>query len=247
MWERVFESETFPKKLSVNGDGGQSLEAFSGTISLQHPWISGAPVYAPDHWAPTYDYPLICYLHDDGRSEHDLWRWFPGISDQNFLGVGVRAPFPAQSSMPGQFRWRGQRPDATHAVLCEAIEYVQEEWNVHPDRIVLFGEGHGAVAALQQFMLNQLRRDHQGLRFGGAICRNLPTWWARVLPPLEEFVTGRVLLLDPIAGESGGEISAAIDGLNEAGISVTLTEDRAAAPTHLINHWMMSGILTTVF
>lgn len=247
MWERIFESDAFPKNISVNGDGAQALETPTGNLSPQHPWVSGAPVYAPDQWAPTYDYPLICYLHDDSRSEHDLWRWFPAISDQNFLGVGVRAPFPALTTLPGQFRWRGQRPDATYAVLCEAIEFVQQDWNVHPDRIILFGEGNGAVAALQQFMLNQFHRDEHLLRFGGAICRHLPAWWTRALPPLEDFASGRVLLMDPIGEDVDGEIPAAIDGLNEAGISVTLAEDRTVSPAQLINHWIMSGVMTAVF
>jgi len=246
MWQRIFGPGVPSWKGSLKGDGCGALEDQEHRVSLQHPWMAGAPVYAPDNWSSRYDYPLICYLHDDNRSEYDLWNWFPAISDQNYLGLGVRAPFPARSLMPGQFRWRGQRPDATAAVLHEAVETVQFDWNLHPDRIFLFGEGNGAVAALQQFMLNQLRSDDDEIRYSGVICRTLPDWWTRALPPVAEFASGRILLMNPHLDDDG-ETSAAIDGLCESGLSVTLSSHSETSPASEINHWIMSGIATAVF
>jgi len=248
MWQRSFQSQPQPWDGLTNGDGCHAMDGRGISVSMQHPWMSGTPLYAPDNWAPTYDYPLICYLHDDDRSEQELWRWFPAISDQNYLGVGIRAPYPTQNSIPGQYRWRGQRPDATAAVLNETIQMVQSGWNVHPDRIVLFGEGNGAVAALQQFTLNQVCSDEESIRFSGVICRDLPSWWARAIPPVVEFGTGRILLLDPVLEiDEDGEVPAAIDGFNEAGISVTLAGKSDTSPAGLINQWMMAGVSTAVF
>jgi len=247
MWKRTPGAAAPSWNVVENGDGPWSLGDRDAPISRQHPWISGLPVYAPEQWAPTYHYPLICYLHDDDRSERDLWQWFPAISDQNFLGLGVRAPFPSRLALPGKFRWRGQRPDATHTVLCEAIEEVQHDWNIHSDRIVLFGEGNGAVVALQQFMLNQFRSDQHEIQFSAAICRHLPEWWARALPPVAEFSAGRILLMEPVMNDEEGEIAAAVDGLREAGISVTVTHERNSSPAQAINHWIMSGIASAVY
>lgn len=251
MWKRSFEPEFASNSLlwkpNLNGDGCDAMIGRDFSALVPHPWVSGPPFFAPENWAPTYDYPLICYLHDDSRSEQDLWRWFPAISDQNYLGVGIRAPFPAHTSMPGQYRWRGQRPDATAAVLSDAIETVQQDWNVHPDRIVLFGEGNGAVAALQQFMLNQCRSDGHTIHFSGVICRHLPGWWARVLPPVSEFAAGSILLLDPVAGDDDGESPAAIDGLSESGISVKLAQTSETSAAQVINHWVMSGVSTAIY
>ncbi|WP_437227069.1 hypothetical protein SH661x_000159 [Planctomicrobium sp. SH661] len=247
MWQRSFESEPQLWQSVVNGDGCGALDGHDFAQSPQHPWLAGVPFFSPDNWAATYDYPLICYLHDDNRSEQDLWKWFPAISDQNYLAVGARAPFPSQTAMPGQFRWRGQRPGATAAVIQESIELVLRGWNVHPDRIYLFGEGNGAVAALQQFMLAQLHREtEEEIRFAGVICRDLPAWWARALPPIADFASGRILLMDPMLDDEDGEAPAAIDGLSESGIAVTLLSDSGMAPANAINHWIMGGISTAV-
>lgn len=246
MWQRSFDNDPQSWSDHLNGDGCSAFESLSSSISQQHQWMSGMPVFAPEAWAPTYDYPLICFLHDDDRSEQDLWEWFPAISDQNFLALGVRAPFPAQTALPGQYRWRGQRPDATAAALIESIERVREEWNVHQDRIVLFGEGNGAVAALQQFLLNQMDRETSEVRYSSVICRNLPLWWTRALPPVTDFASGRILLLNPGMNDEG-EIPAAIDGLNESGISVTIADEGTQSAGSIINNWIMSGIATSVF
>ncbi len=247
MWQRFFNTDPQRPNGQMNGDGCGIMDRHEFAVSLQHPWMSGTPFYAPDQWAPTYEYPLICYLHDDNRNEQDLWNWFPAISDQNFLGVGVRAPFPMPNAMPGRYRWRGQRPDATSAVLQEAIDLVDRGWNIHPDRIYLMGEGNGAIVALQQFLLNQFHREPDEILFAGVICRNLPSWWARTLPPVADFASGRILMLDPVSPEDEGETLAALDGMQESGISVTLCGPEPTDPAQVINHWILSGISTAVF
>ncbi len=226
------------------GDGSTLLSSIDGEGFHSRPWTVGPTLYVPENAVPTYQYPLVCIVHDHDRSEQDLWQWFPEISDQNALGLGIRAPFPARSGLPGQFRWRGQRPDASWGAISSAINEVTSEWNVHPDRIYLHGIGNGAVIALQQFLLSQLGTTDDDFHIAGVSCHQLPDWWPRVLPPISTEIRGRLLFLDECATP---EEDAAIDALKESGCDVTrkLRSDR----THhqLINHWIMSGITTTIW
>ncbi|WP_437187117.1 hypothetical protein SH668x_000498 [Planctomicrobium sp. SH668] len=246
MWQRSYHPGLDNWNGYVNGDGSSVFDDSTRSVSMQHPWMSGVPFFVPEAWAPTYDYPLVCYMHDDSRSEQDLWKWFPSISDQNYLAVGLRAPFPAQSQMPGQYRWRGQRPDATAAVLNDSVAAVEENWNVHAERIYLMGEGSGAVAALQQFLLNQLRSDEHEVDFAGVICHDLPAWWTRVIPQIADFGRGRVLLLNPAMDGDAGEVPAAIDAMSESGMNVTVAKNNQPA-AELINNWLMTSISSAVF
>ncbi|SFJ55271.1 hypothetical protein [Planctomicrobium piriforme] len=226
-----------------SGDGCETRGPGDG-LKLDHPWLTGLPVFVPETYSPTYQYPLVCVLHDHDRSERDLWRWFPAISDQNYLGLGIRGPFPARSGLPGQYRWRGQRPDASWGAISAAITDLTREYSVHPDRILLLGSGNGGVIALQQYLLSQLGQVDADYQFAGVICDQLPAWWPRLLPPVPNEIEGRVLLLD---GYGEGESFAAIDALREAGCNLTLREKSDTAPEKLVNRWIMSAISTAIF
>jgi poly(3-hydroxybutyrate) depolymerase len=242
MWKRCFDYSPLLAGRVIPGDGCEAVSRDHWLSTESHPWLSGVSFYVPDSYTETYAYPLICYLHDNGRSERDLWRWFPKISDQNFLAMSVRAPFRDRSPLTGRFCWRGQRPDASLGVLRDAIQEMESEWNVHPDRIILFGEGTGAVIAMQLSLLMQSGSLQNDFEIAGVVCGSQPSWWPHLLPPVEEELTGRCLLLNQ---PEEGEAMAAIDALGEAGLSLTLASEDCT-PAAAINRWVMSGIATTI-
>ncbi|WP_437204423.1 hypothetical protein [Planctomicrobium sp. SH664] len=244
MWHRslIREEQMFPGPL--HGEGGEAVESARWREALKHPEMTGLSLFAPETYTASYAYPLVVYLHDNDRSERDLWNWFPRISEQNFLGLGVRASLPGTLGMPGRYRWMSHRPDASVAVLRDGLAAVQADWNVHSERITLLGEGQGALIALQQFLLQQSGLDDSLPMLGSIICGSLPKTWPNLLPPIPAFATGRLLLLEP---PTEADEFAVIDALEEAGLEISIAADRELSRPALINHWLMAGIATAVF
>lgn len=201
-------------------------------------------LYVTESYSETYAYPLIAYLHEGYRSERDLWNWFPAMSDQNYIGLGVRAPFPHPHGLPGQFEWKLRRPDASIAAVREAVQSVQYDWTIHPKRTYIFGEGDGAVVALQHLILQQ-SLSYDSIFTSGVICRSLPQGWTDWLPHIQEQLSGRVLFLDPIQDP---DEQAAIDAFSEAGLEITFAHPSPeVTPPAVINNWIMAGINTAIF
>lgn len=243
MWQ--FEGDFSPPADSLPpGDGCSASDVLDWTPVLTRQGVARACAYLPESCSENYAYPLVCYLHRNGRSEQDLERWFPLVSANSYLALGVRAPFPHRRALPRQYRWIARRPDASRGVIEEAVEMLAESHTFHADRINLLGEGEGALAALQQFLISQNDPTSSGVRFAGVICHDLPACWPRLLPPLDGRARGRILLLD---GISSGEMLAAVDGLREAGVEVSLGEELSQQPEKTIDHWLMSAIPTAVW
>jgi len=243
--QRLFKEFNVPVGVCwTSGDGGTLLSPVDSPLSRQQVWSTGPTLFLPESYSPTYQYPLVCVLHDHDRSEQELWNWFPKISDQNFLGLGIRAPFPSRSGLPGQFRWRGQRPDASWGAIASSIREVTQEHSVHPDRIYLHGVGNGAVIALQQLLLSQFGPNDADFEIAGVSCSQLPGWWPRVLPLVSTDLKGRLLFLD---GRHSPEEDAAMDALREAGCDVTTVTSPQSDPMRVMNHWLMNSVSTTIW
>ncbi|QDT31656.1 hypothetical protein [Thalassoglobus polymorphus] len=229
------------------------VEKHSSSVSVEHPvttcvtdvlFDSSYSLYITENFTETYSYPLVTYLHDGSRSERDLWNWFPSISDQNYLGLGVRASFPHPRGLPGQFDWKLRRPDASMASIRDAVYSVDRDWAINPQKIYLFGEGDGAIVALQHLVLQQ-SLEFETIFAAGAICRSLPKNWADWLPHITNQLHGRILFLDPIQNP---DEQAAIDALSEAGLEITFAHaSEEVPPPQIINQWIMAGINTAIF
>ncbi len=205
---------------------------------------SSYSLYLSEKYTETYAYPLIAYLHDKYRSESDLWNWFPSMSDQNYLGLGVRGPFPHPRGLPGQFNWKLRRPDASMASIRDAVFSVESNWAMNPQRVYLFGEGDGAIVALQHLVLQQ-SLEYDTIFAAGAICSSLPKGWADWLPHVTNQLHGRILFLGPIQNP---DEQAAIDAFSEAGLEVTFAHpSEEVTPPQIINQWVMAGINTAIF
>lgn len=200
--------------------------------------------YSPPNYTENYAYPLIVSLHDQTQSEQALWDWFPQISDQNFLGLGVRAPFPSLTGQLGKFCWKLKRPDASVSAIQETIDAACLSWNVHPDRIYLLGDGAGAIVALQYLLLQDLIACPQ-IRIRGVICSQLPKNWPEWIPHVHDDLQGRLMLLNTARN---ADEYAAIDALSEAGLEVTMTAPESPQKLPgMINQWVMAGLKTAVF
>jgi hypothetical protein len=201
-------------------------------------------LYLPENHAPGYAYPLVLHLHDDGRSEADLSRWFPQVSDQNFIGLGIRAPFPAPTGIPGAYRWNQRRPDASFATILDALAWIRRDWNVHPERIFLLGEGSGAVTALQHLVLQRTRLFEGEEQIAGVICTGLPGDWPHRLPAVPPGISGRVLFVETI--RAAAEF-AAIDALAETGLEVAFAGEFHRPLHTAVNHWLMSSVTGVIY
>ena len=233
-----------PMIASQNNASLTDDQPYFGINAAQSLFDLNYSLYVTENHADSYAYPLITYLHEGYRSEQDLWNWFPAISDQNYLGLGVRAPFPHPQGLPGQFEWKLRRPDASMAAIRETVQSVQFDWTIHPKRTYLFGEGDGAIVALQNLILQQ-SLEYDAVFANGVICRTLPKHWTDWIPHIENQLHGRVLLLDPLLD---ADEYAAVVALSEAGLEVTMapTTDQTL-PAAIINHWIMAGINSAVY
>lgn len=200
-------------------------------------------LYLPENYAPNYAYPLVGHLHDDGRSERDLWNWFPEVSDQNFIGLGIRAPFPVSGGLPGGYRWIPQRPDASFASILDAVSQTERDWKIHPERLFLLGDGAGAVTALQHLLLQRTCLFGSETQIAGVICHALPGDWPHRLPTVDTPLQGRLMFIEKL--RSAAEF-AALDALAEAGLEITFGGEFHRPSAQAINHWLMASVNTTI-
>ncbi len=207
---------------------------------------SGVPaahcaVYAPPTYEAGYAYPLIVWFHDAYGDERDVLNWLPHLSDQNYLGLGLRAPLPVTNGLPAQRRWAmSERAfDVLESELAIAMYDLAERMSVHSNRIVVAGVGQGATIALRML----LRRPEW---FGAGVCLNadwLPSnrleWWGQY--SRKPLWMGHVMdwkLLTSRAAINSTKL------LQSAGFDVTqhfddFDELQPATLAREVNHWLM--------
>lgn len=200
----------------------------------------------PENYEPGYAYPLIVYFHDDGGNERDLISWWPCLGRQNFLGMALRAPLTAAVPLPGRYRWSARRRPLYQS-LSATISELYKDWNIHPERITLMGEGAGALLAMKIWL-------RYSRSFSGAVALHPPRDWAERLhqgaqqSPAKEQLGGRLCLItesQPDATELAvlGQLQAA-----HAGIQRTcLPAGNRMLIGRFINRWLLSAIDTAVF
>ncbi|MCU0716134.1 MAG: PHB depolymerase family esterase [Pirellula sp.] len=123
---------------------GLPIEDFNTTLPVE----LAHQVYLPQSFTPTYDYPLVIWLHSDDSSEMELTPVMETLSEQNYIGIAPRANIRSQSQRR-VFRWGDTRADYAYAedVVWECINASLETLPVHPGRIFLAGFGRGGTLA----------------------------------------------------------------------------------------------------
>lgn len=124
--------------------------ASAGTSSSSVISAASQAFLLPLHYEPSYRYPLIVWLHNDGFNENQIQHVMPHISLRNFVAVGVRG-IRAADSVGHRFDWSGSTAAAAgaHEAVVGAIEAAGQRFSVDPSRIVLAGYRSGGSMALR--------------------------------------------------------------------------------------------------
>jgi phospholipase/carboxylesterase len=109
---------------------------------------AGIQTFAPLHYEPNYNYPLLVWLHDDGGNASDLSRVMPLVSMRNYVGVALTGE--AVTGRRGCI-WRptAGATSAAENQLGDAIDLAHERFRIHPERVFLAGSGTGGTLALR--------------------------------------------------------------------------------------------------
>lgn len=194
-------------------------------------------VYLPENYEPNYAYPLVIWLHGDGGNEEDLQLVMPLVSDRNYIGMAIRAPWDSWTE--AEHANTHDFETDLHATVCR----LRSQFHVHSERIYLAGFGSGATMALQT-VLNRPEWFAGAAMMGGQIPST-----PYPLAKLNELRGKRVLWT---AGDSDPTIPVEATGrglrtLHVAGMQTTV---RTFAGRHQmvegmldgLNHWIMQGI-----
>ncbi|QDU40747.1 hypothetical protein Mal4_51070 [Maioricimonas rarisocia] len=104
----------------------------------------------PENYEPNYAYPLIVWLHPDGRNEMDACRWLSAISPQNYVGLGLRGPNPDEGEPTRRYSWP-QRAAASSLAgpVRDAIDEAAETVNLNAKRVFIAGSREGGSLAVE--------------------------------------------------------------------------------------------------
>ncbi|MEM8666646.1 MAG: dienelactone hydrolase family protein [Planctomycetota bacterium] len=144
--------------------------------------------FLPLHFTSTYEYPLLVWLHSNGHNENQVDYVMPHISLRNYIAVGVRGTFAADSA-GHRYLWR-QSPASLAAAqesVASAIEEACDRYPIHTQRIVLAGYGMGGTMAMRIAMQEPQRFAgvvSLGGRFPTGSIRNVEQWRQRRMPML---------------------------------------------------------------
>lgn len=105
-------------------------------------------LFLPHNFTPSYDYPLVVWLHSDRSSEMELDSVMESLSDQNYIAVAPRANIRS-STKQRLFQWGNSKTDFAFAeeAVCDCIASAKELLPVKTDRVFLAGFGTGGTMA----------------------------------------------------------------------------------------------------
>jgi phospholipase/carboxylesterase len=205
-------------------------------------------VFAPMHYEPSYRYPLLIWLHDDGDHEGQLRRVMPLLSMRNYVAVAPRGDGGAPRSGPG-YCWRLSpiSQDLAERRVLAAIDEARETYQVNERRIFLTGFGSGGTMALRLALA-------EPWRYAGvcALCGGVPSGDM----PLARLKDSRQLPIFLAAGRSDtrydrARLLADVRLLRSAGMDITAREydvGHELSPAMLAdcNRFMMGQVATAV-
>ncbi len=133
---------------SFQDDAGQA-----GFVLESNSWshlTSHRSFFLPLHYTPSYQYPLIVWLHSNGFNENQIDHVMPHISLRNYVGVGIRGT-RAADSIGHRFDWHSSPAgiEAAHEAVIEAMEEAGARFSINPSRVLLAGYRDGGTMALR--------------------------------------------------------------------------------------------------
>ena len=199
--------------------------------------------FTPIHYEPSYQYPLVVWLHGAESNEEELWQVMPLISARNYVAIAPRGTQSCQAS-PLAYRWSQSVDDISEATdrVGNCIELAKEQFNVNPERIFLAGRGDGGTMA-QRIGMENPELFAGAISFGGPVPQG-----AR---PLRSINKARELplLLSVSPEEESYSLDHVMDDLrllHSAGFQVALRlypEGDGLTTTMLtdLDEWLMEG------
>ena len=223
----------------ITGDVHAAL--FSpATLSSPH------AVFAPLHYEPKYDYPLIVWLHGPGDDHRQLLRIMPMLSLRNYFAV---APQGILTPPDEKYRWlqTPQHIDLAEQRIFDSIEVVAAKYNFSRSRVFLAGFDCGGTMAFRVAMNNPDR-------FAGVIslCGRFPSGQQ----PFGNLAAARRLPMFVAAGRKSNRYREAtvcenLRLLHSAGILVTLRQypgGQEISPQMLqdVDRWIINQITASL-
>ena len=208
-------------------------------------------IFAPLHYAPRYDYPLIVWLHGPGSDERQLMRIMPLISMRNYVAVAPRGTLQ-ESDDPSRGEVYGWSHSEKGLQLAEqrifdSIELTRQRFNFGQRRVFLAGFDCGGTMAFRVAM-NHPYRFAGILSLGGVF----PTGRA----PLSRLPEARQLPVFLATGRRSTvyrevDVCADLRLLHTAGLSITLRLypcGHELSPQMLadVDRWIIDQITTPV-
>jgi phospholipase/carboxylesterase len=124
------------------GEGDAEVGGRVGVLSAGNALDSrgGFSLYVPESYDPSDARPLIVALHGAyGHGADFLWTWQREARSRRLI---LMAPTSRGST------WSFNGPDVDAPALASMLSYVQKNWQVDPERILLTGLSDGATYAL---------------------------------------------------------------------------------------------------
>ncbi|MEM8865175.1 MAG: hypothetical protein AAGF31_06460 [Planctomycetota bacterium] len=106
--------------------------------------------FQPVHYEANYKYPLVVWLHGARQTQRDLPSVMAHVSTRNYVAVAPEGP--GSLDRP----WSDDAAGIAEAEerIVEAIEYANDYFNLHAERVFVAGIGCGGTAALRMAMAN---------------------------------------------------------------------------------------------
>ncbi len=100
----------------------------------------GFSLYVPESYDGKAAWPLVVALHGGSGAGADfLWTWLTFARGRRFLLLAPTSAGPT---------WSMMGPDIDAAAIRSMVEYVQSNWRVDPERVLLTGLSDGATYSL---------------------------------------------------------------------------------------------------
>lgn len=200
----------------------------------------------PEGFEPSYSYPLIVWLHDDGCDMEEVVDILPRISERNYLGVALQG----NVLCPVGRAWSTSDERISQILnnLEEVVTATEERFRIHEDRVYLAGFGSGGTLAWEILL-------RQPQCWAGAI--SLSGQFPKMNHPLALFreLQQRRLLVSTALDCPTAQVNDLINSgrlMYSAGLEVgTRVYDRGSkSPTDKmlrdVDRWVMDSVATAI-
>ena len=246
LWDSFYGADSSESKFADQGASDDS----QGSFTLNGKWAQPSAYrnyFLPVHYTPTYEYPLIVWLHSNGFNENQVDQVMPHISLRNYVGLGVRAGKAADAA-GHRFDWQ-QSPSGisvAHEAIIDSVEEAISRFSINTSRIVLAGYRDGGTMAIR-IALRDPDRFAGVISMGGRMpqggIRNLQQLQERRLPMLWQWG-------DENPEYTGANFKSDCQSVMTTGSQVEVRQypgddEMETVPLREIDDWIMRRVVST--